>query len=332
VAIRDQGGLEAVLCGHGARLVSLSAPDGAGGSFDAVLGYPDLSGYLAESPEMGAVAGRFAGRIAKGRFKLGGKTYSLAQNEGANHLHGGLGGTMRRIFGVYQEKEDEAVFRARLADGEDGYPGNLDLAITYSLPGEGRLRIAMVAATDKPTPVNLVSHAYFNLSSDETIDGHYLEIRASRYAPVGPDMIPLGQLAPVEGTPFDFTAPARLGERINAGDRQLLYGRGFDHTFALDKSSVPNKYGESLAAALTVPGLNRRLEIWTTEPALQLYTANRLGQGRLPGRRPLVKRAGVCLEAQRFPDSPNQAAFPQSVITPGKPMHSSTSLVFGTGR
>ena len=329
--LRDDGGMEAIVCGFGARLISLSVPDGKGEPRDVLLGYPDLEGYISDAPEMGAIVGRFANRIAKGRFKLGGKIYKLERNDGDNHLHGGLGGSMRKVFGLYQDKPDEVSFKARLVDGEDGYPGNLDLLVTYALPGEGRLRISISAVSDKPTPANFCNHAYFNLSGDSTIADHELAIRASRYTPVGMDLIPTGEVARVAGTPLDFTKAALIGERIDSDHRQLANALGYDHNFVLDLDSHANKYGEKLAARLFSPSSSISMEVWTKEPGLQFYSGNFLGRGKRPGRRPLTRRAGLCLETQRFPDSPNKPQFPDAILRPGQRLATSTSFVFGNG-
>jgi aldose 1-epimerase len=332
VTLRNRTGTTACFCNWGARLLQLSTPDARGHHDDVTLGYSTLAGYRKGHVEMGAFIGRFANRIAQGRFALDGKNYRLDCNDGENHLHGGRGGTMRRVFATARPKENEVLFRVRLDDGEDGYPGNLELAISYTLSDENCLRMVTMAVTDRATPVNFCNHAYFNLSQDTTILDHRLMIDADAFTPVDAGLIPRGEIRRVAGTPFDFRSPTRIGERIDEVDEQLLFGKGYDHNFVLNKQSPCNANGETLAARVFAPASGRRMELWTSEPGLQFYSGNRLGDNPVPGRRPLTHRSGFCLETQHYPDSVNRPEFPNVILRPGKRYSSSTSFLFGTGK
>ncbi|MDR1486708.1 MAG: galactose mutarotase [Deltaproteobacteria bacterium] len=333
VAIRSLCGLQATFCNYGARLIELIAPDAKGNPGDVVLGYSDLNGYLKGQTEMGALVGRVANRIGKGRFTLDTNTYRLALNDGVNHLHGGLGGTMRRAFGVLKSGQSEVVFRLQLRDGEDGYPGNVNLVVVYAFLEGGRLRMSIRAETDRATPVNFCNHVYFNLADDDTILDHQLSINAKFYTPVDEHLIPTGEISSVRRTPFDFTKAVKIGERIEQHHEQLDYGRGYDHNFVLDKSNQRNFHGETLAAKVRAPSSGRTLEIWTTEPGVQFYSGNFLGQSLKPaGRRPLIRRSGFCLETQHFPDSINKSWFPNTILRPGELFSSSTTNIFGNAR
>ncbi|MDR1613657.1 MAG: galactose mutarotase [Planctomycetota bacterium] len=331
VTLRNSAGIKACFCNWGARLLQLWTPDARGDRADVALGYPSLDGYRKGHAEMGAFIGRFANRIAHGRFALDGKTYRLDCNDGENHLHGGRGGTMRRVFAVSRPRENEALFRVRLGDGEDGYPGNLELAVSYALTDDDRLRMVATATADRATPVNFCNHAYFNLARDADILDHWLTINADAFTPVDESLIPSGEIRPVAGTPFDFRSPARIGERIGERDEQLRFGQGYDHNFVLNKNGPCNADGETLAARVFAPSSGRRMELWTSEPGLQFYSGNRLGGSPVPGRRPLTHRSGFCLETQHYPDSVNRPEFPKVILRPGEDYSSSTSFFFGTG-
>jgi aldose 1-epimerase len=316
-------GVEAKVMTYGALLTSLRFPDRSGRLDDVVLGFDHLTGYLEGHPYFGCTTGRVANRIAGGRFVLDGKEYRLATNNGPNHLHGGEKGLDKRVWkgDVVSSEHGPAVrFTYLSPDGEEGYPGNLSIAVTYTLTPANELRIDYEATTDKPTPVNLTHHSYFNLAGAGNGDilGHVVAIRASRYTPVEATGIPTGELAPVEGTVMDFRIPTPIGARIDelAGDPG-----GYDHNYVLD-----NQDG-SLALAATVyePSAGRILEILTTEPGIQLYTGNYL-DGTITGKGGKVyhKRYGLCLEAQHYPDSVNQPSFPSTILRPGEKYRQTT--------
>jgi aldose 1-epimerase len=326
--------LKAIVSGYGARVVSISSPDAVGNIDNLTLGYSTLDGYVNGHVDMGALVGRYANRIADGRFNLDGQNYQLTQNEGASHLHGGLGGTMRQRFKYNDTYDDrKADYTTTMPDGEDGYPGNLKVQVWFELLDDHRMWIIRTIETDKPTPINLVNHSYFNLSDEPTILDHYLNINADAYLPVDERLIPTGEIRSVEGTPFDFREPVRIGDRIDIGDEQLRVANGFDHNFVLDKSSCyTDCYNQSLAATLYSPATGRFLEVWTTEPGLHFYSGNHLGQNSVPGRRPLIPRAGLCLNPQLFPDSPNQPGFPDAILRPFEEYISHTTLSFFAAR
>ncbi len=304
---------------HGACIVSILAPDRDGQRADVTLGYEDLAGYLQDTAHLGAVVGRYANRIAEGKFTLGGRTYELARNNGPNHLHGGPGGFGRRLWTprVVTGPEGDALELTYVsADGEEGYPGTLTATVVYSLTAEGGLRLDYSATTDAPTVLNLTNHAYFNLAGEGSGDvlGHEMQIEADAFTPVDGTLIPTGGVRPVDGTPFDFRKPVALGARIDAPDPQLQVGGGYDHNFVL--RGAPGEL--RLAARVYEPHSGRVLEVLTTQPGVQLYTGNFL-DGTIVGKsgRPYEKRGGFCLETQHFPNSPNQPEFPSVVLEPG---------------
>lgn len=337
-SITDGSGTTAVFSNWGARLLQLVTPDKKGEPGDVVLGYDSLVGYLHGHTEMGALIGRVANRIANGRFELDGIPYQLAQNNGVNHLHGGEVGVMRRVFEVIQHDSESVGFQTVLAHGEDGFPGMVRLRVVYSLCG-GALRMEITAHTDKPTPISLCNHAYFALGPESSIEDNILRLRASAYTPVREGLIPTGEIAPVAGTPFDFTTPKRIGDDIGADHPQIRIAGGYDHNFVLDKpstaalasSNAPANPVETLAAELFAPSSGRILRVYTTEPGIQFYSGNFLGKNPECGRRPLTWRAGLCLETQHFPDSVNQPEFPSSILRPGQQYYSATTYAFSTG-
>jgi aldose 1-epimerase len=329
--------------GHGVRLeaityggiiVSLETPDRDGRRGDVVLGYDDLSGYLKETPYFGAIIGRYGNRIGNAEFALDGQRYRLAANNGPNHLHGGVVGFDKVLWAASPFARGDSVgvvFRYTSPDGEEGYPGELAATVTYTLTTDGTLVFDYQATTDKPTPVNLTQHSYFNLAGDGARDvlDHVLTIYADGFTPVDSTLIPTGAIAPVAGTPFDFRMPMAVGARIGAADRQLDYGGGYDHNFVLDPS------GDGLAHAAHVyePTTGRTLDIYTTEPGLQFYSGNFL-DGSLVGKSGHVydHRYGFCLETQHYPDSPNKPGFPSTILRPGEEYRSRTVLKFGVGQ
>ncbi len=330
--LANRHGLRVELLTYGATTRAVWAPDRDGELANVALGFADLDGYLQEpSPFFGCIAGRYANRIAKGVFTLDGETYQLATNDGPNHLHGGVRGFDKRIWDADEVHGDEAAgvrFSRVSPDGEEGYPGTLSADVTYRLDDDNRLRIDYRAETDKPTIVNLTNHTYWNLAGEgtRTIEDHVLRFAASRYTPVDDSLTPTGELAPVAGTPFDFTAPTPIGARIRDDHPQLLIGRGYDHTMVLDRATNDSSLME--AAILTDPGSGRTLTIWTTEPGIQFYSGGYLDGTRIgSGGHAYRQGDGVALETQHFPDSPNRPQFPPVALRPGEVYRSTT--VFG---
>jgi len=315
--LMNSSGLSARVMTYGALLTHLEVPDKNGNLADVVLGFDDLEAYLGGHPHFGCTTGRVANRIAGGKFTLDSKEYTLAINNGPNHLHGGIFGLDKRIWKA-REMEDKAGpsvrFTYRSPDGEEGYPGNLDIEVTYTLTNAGELVIDYKAETDKATPVNLTNHSYFNLAGagNGTILDHALLIEADRYTPTDDTLIPTGEIVPVSGTVMDFTQLTRIGARIDqlSGDPG-----GYDHNYVLN-----GEIGKlALAARVVEPRSGRVLEILTTEPAVQLYTGNHL-EGTITGKGGKVyrKRGGLCLETQHFPDSVNHPNFPSTILQPGE--------------
>lgn len=324
-------GMEARVSAYGGALLSLRVPDRAGRMGNVVLGFDRLEDYVADRAYFGALIGRYANRIGGGRFVLDGREYRLPANDGANHLHGGPGGFHKVLWDAEPFTEDGAV-GVRLSyvspDGEQGYPGTLSAEVTYRLT-EGALEVEYGARTDQPTPVCLTQHTYFNLSADPTRDvlGHELQLFSGRFTPVDAGLIPTGELAPVEGTPFDFRAATAIGARIEAPDPLLRRGGGYDHNFVLD-------HGEGRlapAARVREPVSGRVLLMETTEPGMQFYSGNYL-DGSAVGKGGIAygHRSGFCLEPQHFPDSPNQPAFPSPILRPGERYASRTVYRFST--
>lgn len=325
----DQG-IEVRIMTYGATLVSLKTPDRAGNLKNIILGFDSLDPYLAGVPYFGATVGRYANRIANGRFVLDGKSYQLPQNNGPNSLHGGNRGFDKRVWKA-QPIETAAGPALRLtyvsAAGEEGYPGELTAHVTYRL-GHDSLAIDYEAATTAPTPLNLANHAYFNLTGDpeQTILEHVLQINAARFTPVNATLIPTGEMRTVAETPFDFRTPHAIGSRINAQDEQLRLGGGYDHNWVLNSNETGTP---RLAAVLADPKSGRSVQISTTQPGLQFYSGNFL-DGNAAGRGTVFKyRTGLCLETQHFPDSPNQPSFPATILRPGQTYSERTVLTFG---
>jgi aldose 1-epimerase len=318
-------GIEARVATYGATLISLTAPDRAGHFKNIVLGFDSLEPYLERVPYYGATVGRYANRIAKARFPLDGKTYTLAANDGPNSLHGGIRGFDKRIW-----KAEPLANGVRMtyvsAAGEEGYPGELTVHAIYRLDDADNLEIEYTATTSAPTPVNLVNHAYFNLTGDPNVPvlDHVVTINADRFTPVDATLIPTGELRPVAGTPFDFRSPHAVGARIGDQDEQLRLGHGYDHNWVLNRSGA----GITLAAVATEPKSGRSLEVRTTQPGVQFYTGNFMN-GKPVGRdngSGFAYRTGLCLETQHFPDSPNHPAFPSTILRPGAVYEEKTVL------
>jgi aldose 1-epimerase len=330
--LSNKKGVEAMVIGYGATLVSLKVPDRNGKAADIVLGYDDLAGYEQGKSFFGATIGRYGNRIAGGGFTLDGTVFHLPKNDGPNSLHGGTKGFNKRVWtAVDRSRADAQVVELRYTspDGEQGYPGTLLVKVTYTLPTESNeLRIDYAATTDKDTVVNLTNHSYFNLSGDASkeIAGHQLLLRAPQFTPVDATLIPTGELLAVHGTPFDFTKPAAMGARINQDDEQLKFGKGYDHNWVLKRAE---KGGLQLVAEVFEPTSGRVLEVLTTEPGMQFYSGNFLdGTAKGKGGQLYGHRTGFCLETQHFPDSPNHPKFPSTVLKPGEAYRSSTVLHF----
>ena len=329
----NRKGMEASIITYGAILVSLLVPDKRGKLADVVLGHDSLDGYLSDAAYLGPVLGRYANRIAKGRFVLGDVTYTLASNNGENHVHGGLKGFDKVVWkarDVSTAKVEALELTYISKDLEEGYPGNLSVRVVYTLTDENELRIEYSATSDKDTVVNLTNHTYFNLAGHESGDilQHELMINADRFTPTDATSIPTGELRSVKGTPFDFTLPTAIGLRANEDNDQLTYGHGYDQNFVLNAGSGDSP---SLAARVHEPKSGRVLEAWTMEPGMQLYCGNFLdGSIRGKGDTPYQKHQGFCLETQHFPDSPNQPSFPSAVLRAGAQFHSTTIFKFLT--
>jgi len=319
----QNAGITAKLIAYGATLTELHVPDKGGKTADIVLGFDNMKDYLADHDYIGATVGRVANRIAKGRFALEGKTYTLATNNGPNHLHGGLKGFDKVVWKAISVQGSEGPgvkFIYNSPDGEEGYPGNVDISVTYVLTKQKELKIEYQAITNKPTPVNLTNHSYFNLAGAGVSDilGQELMIAADKYTPVNDTLIPTGEIESVKGTPLDFTKPTPIGQRIAAmkGDPG-----GYDHNFVLRGETRPL----GLAARVKEPNSGRVMEVWTTEPGLQFYSGNFLN-GKLKGKGGSVyrKHFGFCLEAQHFPDSVNHPNFPSIILRPGQTYRQTT--------
>jgi aldose 1-epimerase len=328
--LTNKNGVEAKITSYGGIVVSLKVPDRNGKLDDIVLGYDTLDDYLkGNSSYFGALIGRYGNRIDKGRFKLNGVEYKLATNNGANHLHGGIKGFDKVVWTGKPVKVKDGVklvltYLSR--DGEEGYPGNLSVTVTYTLTDNNELKIDYSATTDKDTVVSLSHHSYFNLAGQGNGDilNHQLMINADRFTPVDSGLIPTGELRAVKGTPFDFTQPTAIGARINDDDEQLKFGKGYDHNFVLN-----GKVGtlrQVAKASETTTG--REMEVWTTEPGLQFYSGNFLDGKPGKGGKAYQLRYGFCLETQHFPDSPNKPSFPSTTLKKGGRYQSSTVYRF----
>lgn len=325
--IRNKNGVSAQVINFGGRIVSLKVPDANGGMTDVVLGFDSLHQYTEPNPYFGSLIGRYGNRIARGRFQLEGVNYQLATNNGANSLHGGPGGFHNVFWKVTVANDHKIALHYQSDDGEEGYPGRLDVAVTYELTDDNALRIDYSAFTDKTTIVNLTQHSYFNLAGTGDILNHQVVIHADRYTPVDSTLIPTGEVRPVAGTPFDFRQPHAIGERIQSDDQQIKFGKGYDHNWVLNKK--PGESEPTLAARVSDPDSGRVMEVWTTEPGLQFYSGNFL-DGSLTGKggKPARYRSGFCMETQHFPDSPNHPEFPTVILNPGEQYRQTTIYKF----
>lgn len=330
--LRNAGGMRVKILTYGGILQSIEVPDSGGRFANVTLGFDNLSDYVKKSPYFGCITGRYANRIAKGRFSLDGKTYQLATNNDANHLHGGDKGFDKRVWAAQPFKRHGdvgLVLTYTSPNGEENYPGTLRTTVVYTLTDDNRIRMDYRATTTRPTIVNLTNHAYFNLrgEGDGRILGHELQINATRYTPVDKTLIPTGKIARLGGTPLDFRESTAIGERIDSRNQQLVRGGGYDHNYVLDSSGD----GLELAARVVEPNSGRVLEVITDQPGLQFYSGNFL-DGTLRGTsgHPYPKRSGFALESQHFPDSPNHRNFPSTVLRPGDVYRTTTIYAFST--
>ena len=336
--LTNSHGVEVRLTNYGGIITSLRTRDRSGHFDDIVLGYDSLSGYLRDTPYFGAIVGRYGNRIAGGRFTIDGTSYRLAINNGPNSLHGGLRGFDKVVWNAAPFQNASGVGVAldyTSADMEEGYPGTLRTHVTYTLTNDNRLIVDYLATTDKPTPINLTQHSYWNLAGDGSRDilAHVLTINADAMTPVDTTLIPTGEIAPVAGTPFDFRTPTPIGLRIDQRqNQQIRFGGGYDHNFVLNRAGVS---ADSLvhAGRVAEPSTGRTMDIYTTEPGMQFYTGNFL-DGSITGKAGHVYhyRYGLALETQHYPDSPNHPTFPSTILRPGQQYKTRTIFAFGVTR
>jgi aldose 1-epimerase len=327
LTLANAHGMRARIITYGAIIVSLEIPDQLGKLTDIVLGHDTLESYVANSPYFGAIVGRYANRISNGSFSLDGVSYNVSRNEGTTSLHGGVNGFDKAVWEVDMLTGSSVRLAHTSPDGDQGFPGALRTLVTYALSDEGDLTVDYEAAAAASTVVNLSQHTYWNLAGAGNADvlGHELTLAAGHFTPVDADLLPTGEIRPVDGTAFDFRRTRMIGARMNENDEQL--GAGYDHNFVLDPGGTL-----SFAARMRDPVSGRSLEIRTTEPGLQVYTGNRL-DGSITGKRGMKyhRYGGICLETQHFPDSPNRPEFPSTVVRPGEPFRSRTVFSFGAG-
>ncbi|MDB4628584.1 galactose mutarotase [Akkermansiaceae bacterium] len=328
--LSNESGAKVSITNYGGTVTSIVVPDKGGKMGDVVLGFDSVAEYVEKSPYFGCITGRYANRIANGKFTLDGKDYSVATNNDPNHLHGGLKGFDKKIWKARIGNMGDSpslVLTYTSPDGEEGYPGTLNNSVTYTWTQDNALRIRYKSTTDKPTILNLTNHSYFNLAGegDKTNLQHRVKINAEHYNPIDETSIPTG-IAPVEGTPFDFRKPTQIGKRINEENEQLKNGKGYDHNFVLKKTDD----GKLMTAAVvTEPTSGRILTVKTTEPGIQFYTGNFLDDLKGKGGKNYAHRSAFCLESQTFPDSPNQKEFPSPVLRPGETYSQVTVYHFG---
>lgn len=328
--LKNANGMEVKIMNYGGVITHWTAPDKEGKYEDIVLGFDSLVGYLTPPPYFGAIIGRYGNRIAKGKFTLDGKTYQLAKNNGENHLHGGVVGYDKVLWNAESIEGAESTLKLTYLskDGEEGYPGNLNITVTYTLTNDNSLKMDYVATTDKATIINLTNHSYFNLSAaKKDVLDQEVTLNADRYLPVDEGLIPTGELRLVTGNAFDFSKPTEIGKGINdVKDKQIKLGGGYDHAWILNKKEVNEL---SLAATVLEKTSGRKMEVMTTEPAIQFYTGNFL-DGSLTGKGGVkyAKRFALCLESEHYPDSPNQSAFPSVILKPNEKYSTTTIYKF----
>ncbi len=324
--LKNAKGAEAKIMTYGGVVVSLKVPDSKGVMGDVVVGLDKYDDYLKPPPFFGALIGRYGNRIGHAKFTLDGTEYKLAANDGENTLHGGVRGFDKRLWTANPLSANSLDLKYKSADGEEGFPGNLDVTVTYTLTDANELKIDYSATTDKNTVVNLTNHSYFNLAGEGDILAHEVQINADRFTPVDKGLIPTGELKDVKGTPFDFRTSTAIGARIEDKDQQLIFGKGYDHNWVL------NRTGDGLqsAAKVTDKKSGRVMEVLTTEPGLQFYTGNFL-DGTFKGKgRTYDHRSAFCMETQHFPDSPNKPSFPTTELKPGATYKTTTVYRFST--
>ena len=327
--LTNSHGVEVHAMNYGGIILSIRVPDRKGQVADIVLGHDALEGYTPNPPYLGAIVGRYANRIANGTFTLDGKAYTLPKNDGPNTLHGGTTRTFDKVVwdAEHLKGKTGVAFTYLSKDGEEGFPGNMKVTVTYTLSEANELGIDYQATTDKASPINVSQHSYFNLKGEgngEILD-HEIMINADRFTPVDKNLIPTGELKSVKGTPFDFTTSTKIGARIEDKDEQLTLGHGYDHNFVINRKGP----GLTLAARAYEPTTGRVLEVSTTQPGVQFYTGNFL-DGTVTGKEGHVykRRFGFCLETQHFPDSPNHPDFPTTILKPGEKFHQTTVFKF----
>ena len=326
--LKNKNNVEVAITNYGARIVSVRVPDRNNNFDNVVLGLPSINDYIGDNTYLGCIVGRYANRLAKGKYKVNGKEYSAPVNNGVNSLHGGLKGFQHVVWNATQTGNTLSL-NYSAADGQEGYPGKLDVTVAYSLTDANELKIEYEAVTDKPTVINLSNHAYFNLKGEGEGDilDHELQILADNITPVDSTLIPTGLLMKVEGTPFDFRTAHKIGQLINEDNEQLKFGKGYDHNWVLNKKS--NEFG--LAAKLVEPETGRVMEIFTTEPGFQFYSGNFM-DGTTVGIKGKAYdfRNAVVLETQHFPDSPNHPSFPSTLLKPGDKYYQLSVYKFST--
>lgn len=327
--LENKNGIKAQFTNYGARIVSLYTPDRSGELDDIVLGFDNIESYLNDPMYLGCIVGRYANRIEDATFVLDGESYNLYKNEGDNTLHGGKSGLDKKIWD-FKVDSNQVTFSYLSPDGEEGYPGNLKITKSFTLNDDNTLKITYTATTDKPTVVNLSNHSYYNLKGegDTTILDHYFIINADHFTPVDNEWIPTGEIATVEGTPFDFRDGKQIGQDLNKENQQLKNGLGYDHNWVLNKP-VPDSL--TFAAKLWEESTGRYIEIYTTEPGFQFYSGNFM-DGSVSGKsgEPYVYRGALIFETQHFPDSPNNPEFPSTVLQPGEEYNHVAIYKFGT--
>ncbi|MDD6209146.1 MAG: galactose mutarotase [Bacteroidales bacterium] len=324
--LRNSAGVEVCVMNYGAKIVSIMVPDKQNNFTDVVLGYDNIDEYLTGETTFGATCGRYSNRIANGKFKIGDQTYTLAINNGPNHLHGGLKGFSRVMWNTVKYSDNSVTFSYLSKDGEEGYPGNLSVEVTYTLSNDNRLEIHYEATTDKATVFNPTNHSYFNLSGagDPSIYDHLLTIHADTYLPTDATSIPIGAPATVENTPMDFRTPTTVGLRIDNDFDQLKIGSGYDHNYILNNG----KGDLTLAAVCESPKTGIIMETYTTQPGIQLYTGNFLSNMTGRSGKNYPRRSALCLETQHYPDSPNHSDYPTTLLKPGEKFESKTVYKF----